>query len=182
TSLFGVFADDPELQRGDDAARELDLSFVLADSLDRFADGDLASIDVDAGYLELRGEIASGHRAEHLVALANQPLELQRHAADSSGHGFALDAILGDAALDHGFVVLELINVVLRGREGVPLGQEVVASVSVLYGDELASFADVRHILCENELHRHGRSYLPVTVKGTRAIIRARRTAVAMAR
>src|SRR5262249_19178630 len=61
-----VLADHPELQGRDDAGGELDRDLVLAERLDRLLELDRAVIDLDAGALELLGDVAVGDRAEQL--------------------------------------------------------------------------------------------------------------------
>src|SRR5690606_37624790 len=111
---FLVLADDPELPGRGDVGVELDFDLVLAAGLDGLGHVQALGVEVDAGDLELARDVARGDRAEHLVVLADETLELERHAVETIGDGLSLAALLLDAPLDRGLLVLETRDVALR--------------------------------------------------------------------
>src|SRR5690606_1034935 len=148
-----VLADDPELERRDDAGREAHRHLVLAERLHRLLELDPAMVDLDVRLLQLLRDVAAGDRAEQLLVLADHALELERHAVDAVRELVRRGALLLDLAGDDGALVLEAVLVGNRRGDREATRHEVVAAVARANRDDLAGLAEVLDVLREDNLH-----------------------------
>ena len=126
---------------------------VEAQVLDRMVENDLAAVEGEAAGGGGVGDVAGGDRAVEGAAVGGGANHHEGLAVELLRDLLGLAAGLEVAHLELGAVGLEALEVALGGAQRLALGQEEVAGVAVLDGDDLAHLAELGDALEEYDLH-----------------------------
>src|SRR5215469_16709770 len=147
------FLFDVNLEFGSDVAKDLDGDGVFAKGLDGIGELDLALVNLEALCLQPIGDVAGGDGAEHLIVFAGLAVELQGNAIEQLGLLFRGLEFGGGLFGESGADAFKRLHVARSGFDGKLVGQEKIAGVAWLDGDNVAAVAELFDIFLKNDLH-----------------------------
>src|SRR6516165_7000190 len=144
---------DVNLELGSDVTKDLDDDGVFAKGLDGIGKLDLALVNLEALCLQPIGDVAGGDGAEHLIVFAGLAVELQGNAIEQLGLLFRGLEFGGGLFSESGADAFKRLHVARSGFDGKLVGQEKIAGVAWLDGDNVAAVAELFDIFLKNDLH-----------------------------
>ena len=126
---------------------------VEAEVLDRMVENHLAAVEGEAAGGGGVGDVAGGDRAVEGAAVGGGANHREGLAVELLRDRFGFLLRFEVADLELGAVGLEALEVRFGGAQRLALGQEEVAGVAVLDGDDLAHLAELGDALEEYDLH-----------------------------
>src|SRR5580704_1432577 len=134
-------------------AEDFDGDREFADGLDGFGELHLALVHFEALRLKGLGDIAGGDGTEHLVVLAGLAVELDGDTAEQLGLLFGSIEFGGGFLGQRAANALERLHVARRGFDADFVGQQEIAGVAGLDGDNVAAVAEFFYVFLKNDLH-----------------------------
>ena len=121
--------------------------------LDRHADQDLVTVDLEARLFHRVGDVARRHRTIELAAVAGLTDQDERLAAQLLGDGFGVLLAFQIVGFQMRLLGLEIIAVGLGGPQRLLLGQQEIAGKAVLDADFVAHLAQLFDAFEQDHLH-----------------------------